>query len=566
MNSQSKSLWVLVSIILFWVVYQYSGTFVYIDGDDATSIAYHVMERNPAMQEPYSPYHGMMDKMLSLLPAQEELVRTVAFGATRLATVLMYILILLLVFKQLHYNNVNLPLSQQAIAAIVLLIAAPELFFFGLVYAPTMIAMCFVLCSHLLLYRLHNWQGITSRQRVWGYVLSIIVFGFGASFRWNVAAYGIIIAASILSMQSDQPLKNKIQSTLGWLFFAGLSSLVMISFSGYGFRDFLAKFETVLYVLNQAGTLSPESNASTLEVLMRTVLTLTPLFTPIFTLVSIAGLVKLIKEKSGLLSIVVAGLLSILPWLRSGVPKFIITALPVLILLFMAGLTMIIDFTKDKSKKRLVYILISIGLLLPWLVGVQIERGGTPWGPGFELKLFDYEETEGTHIKPVFGPGMAFPTPEGIRPLYGYAYVFFREWRSFNENSFEERKLLLDTALQTGSPLVTTSWSPDYYLNDLYARGYRTSDPYDRIIGGGFFTERRFENSQGQTISILYAEVEGEDISVLIEELALTSLSKEFVLTGYPRTMRDLYEAYPNALQKLGPTSVVLDLEKVTNE
>lgn len=566
MSSQSKSLWVLISMFLFWIVYQFSGTFVYIDGDDATSIAYHVMGRDSTMQEPYSPYHGMMDKMLSLLPAKEELVRTVAFGATRLATVLMYILILLLVFKQLRYSNVNLPFSWQAIAATALLFAAPELLFFGLVYAPTMIAMCLVLCSHLLLYWLHYQQDVTSRQQIWGYVLSIVIFGFGVSFRWNVAAYGIIIAASILTMQSDQPLKNRLPNALGWLFFAGLSSFFMINLSGYGFRDFLAKFETVLYVLNQAGTLSPESTASTMEVLMRTALTLTPLFTPIFALLIMLGLAKLIKEKSGLLGIIVAGLLSILPWLRSGVPKFIITALPVLILLFMVGLTMIIEFAKDKNKKNIIYTLICIGLLLPWLVGIQIEREGTAWGPGFQLKSFDYKETEGTDIKPILGPGMAFPTPEGVRPLYGYAYVLFREWKSFNESGTEERKLLVDTALQNSIPLVTTSWSPDYYLNDLYARGYKTSDPYDRIIGDGFFSERRFENLNRQTISILYVEVEGEDVSILIEELALTSPSKEFVLTGYPRTMRDLYEAYPNALQKLGPTSAIIDLKKIITE
>ena len=84
-----NKIWILFVIVLFSVVYQLSGELVYVDGDDATSIAYHLLGRDITQQRPYSPYHGMMDKALSFIPAQENLLRTIAFESTRLANIIM---------------------------------------------------------------------------------------------------------------------------------------------------------------------------------------------------------------------------------------------------------------------------------------------------------------------------------------------------------------------------------------------------------------------------------------------------------------------------------------------
>jgi len=48
----------------------------YIEGDDATSIAYHALGRIESLQPHYAGYQGMMDKVLILLPANEALLRT----------------------------------------------------------------------------------------------------------------------------------------------------------------------------------------------------------------------------------------------------------------------------------------------------------------------------------------------------------------------------------------------------------------------------------------------------------------------------------------------------------
>lgn len=566
-NVFRKYAWVFIVIILFGIVYQISGTFVYVDGDDATSIAYHVMGRVKSMQLPYSPYHGMMDRVLSFLPAQEELVRVTAFGVTRLAAILMMILIFALVYDWLNTSAKHTP-AWHVFVVVITLIAAPEFFYFGLVYAPTFIAMSFILSAHLLLRSLNRRVDATPRQRLVIYGFSLILFGFGAAFRWNTAAYGIVIAADLFLSQSreNSPIRARLGLPIKWGVLALVSSFLMIALSGIGVEAFAGAFETILYVFNQAGTLSPDSEATTVESLLRTVLTLTPLFTPAFALVFVVGVIKLIKERSPLMVVILAGILSILPWIGSGVPKFIITSLPLFVLTFVVGLNEVIGFIDKQRNRSLAYAVLFLALIAPWLIGVRIQREGTAWGPGFELRRFDYVEADGTAIGITFGPGTAFPTPESTRPLFGHAHVLFAEWKRFTLSRADERQKALDTALQLGIPIVTTSWSPDYYLDMLYAMGFQTSDPSDHMDTSSFFLERRYGDAQGKNISVLYHEVDGEDIAEFENYIKQNTTLSKIVLLGYPKTMHAMYSYYPESMEPLGTNSAIVDLGTIRDK
>ncbi len=178
-KSLADKAWILLVIFLFGVIYQFSGAYVYVEGDDAASIAYHLMGRDKAMQLPYSPYHGMMDKLLGVLPAEEEILRTTAFGITRYANILMVILILTLVFDWLRAFGRNFSSSWRAFISITVLLAAPELFYLGLVYSPTLVAMCLVLSAHLILRWSYLAAGTSKRTRLISYIGAVILFGLG---------------------------------------------------------------------------------------------------------------------------------------------------------------------------------------------------------------------------------------------------------------------------------------------------------------------------------------------------------------------------------------------------
>ena len=563
-NASIKHLWIFLPLIAFGLIYTITGTYVYVDGDDASSVAYHVMGRDPSVQPPYSPYHGMMDLALSFLPAQETVVRIAALGITRYANVLMFILVFLLIFDWLQeHKKDNLPGFYLFFPAVTLL-SAPEFFYLGLVYSPTLVAMCFILASHLILRYSYKQTYTNTRNKILLLGLSVILFGLGGAFRWNTSAYALVIAADILTHPAHKTPSSRLISTGLWVGFALPTLWMMISLSGYGLADFIAKFETVLYVMNQAGSLSPDRQASFVETIMRTSLNLTPLFTPVFLLLALIGFILLIKERNLLLIVVLAGILSCLPWIRSGVPKFIITAIPTLVLLLAVGLNGIVEFTKKHPRQKvLVYALIIVSLITPWLIGIRITRENTSWGPGFEIRRFDYQEPDKTSISITLGPGMAFPTPEGPRPLYGHAYILLGGWKTFVEKLAQERQDLIETALRLNAPIVVTSWSPDYYLNNLYNMGFYTSDNYLQTGKSGLFIERKYRNGQGKELSVLYSEMEGVETSVLTDHLMQIADHDRVILVGYARTMRDLYLAYPNTLQAQGTNSALIEMEKI---
>ncbi|MBI5953564.1 MAG: hypothetical protein HY865_18060 [Chloroflexi bacterium] len=562
-----NNIWIVVAFFLFGIVYYFSGTYAYLDGDDAASMAYHTAGRNRALQPPYTPYHGMMDKMLSFLPAQEELVRTVAFGTTRLANILMVVLTLALVFDWLRSERKQHALGWYGITPVLVLLAAPELFYIGLVYAPTFVAMSLILSAHLLLRWSRRNTGMTERGRLFWYVFSAILFGFGVAFRWNTLTYGVIVVVDLLTiLPAATPLSRRLGQAAGWGVLAFVSSFLMINLSGYGINDFIAQAQTALYVINQAGTLSPESAAAPLsEVLMRTGLTLTPLFTPVFVLLILLGLIKLARERNPLVYVILAGFISILPWLRSGVPKFMITSVPLFILAFVAGIDVIADFANRGRNKVPVYALLFVGLLTPWLVGVRVARSGLAWGPGFEKKPYNYQDVSGTSFDITLGAGMAFPTPEGVRPLYGHAYVLLGKWKERVVSRMGEETREIDTALSLDIPVVSTGWCPDWYLIEMYSRGYTTTDPARAFSSDGYFHERKFRDTQGNTFTVLDTEVDGSDITDLVYYMKNTEYQK-VILTGYSKTLRTFYETYPDTMQALGTSSAIIDLEKLRAE
>lgn len=73
--NKRNNLWLILLIAVFGLVYIRAMAFVYVEGDDASSMAYHVMGRNNDLQPVYAAYQGMMDKVLSRLPPQEPLLR-----------------------------------------------------------------------------------------------------------------------------------------------------------------------------------------------------------------------------------------------------------------------------------------------------------------------------------------------------------------------------------------------------------------------------------------------------------------------------------------------------------
>src|SRR5438874_283175 len=118
---------VVIPIYLF--IYCFCLTFQYVEGDDAYSVMYHALGRNPGIQRPYGTYQAMMDVVLRILPPDESIVRHAAIGLHAVFGIIFSMLLIMLI-------RTFLPLPGKSLLLFSLLLpfAVPELIFFGLYY------------------------------------------------------------------------------------------------------------------------------------------------------------------------------------------------------------------------------------------------------------------------------------------------------------------------------------------------------------------------------------------------------------------------------------------------
>jgi hypothetical protein len=553
--------WMFIVAILFGLVYVRSLAFVFVDGDDATSIAYHLLGRNPNLQPTYASYQGMMDVILGLIPADQVLLKYIPLGITSASAVLMAILLLTLVFEWsgLGYR----PAIYYVLVSAAVLLSVPEFFYFGLVFMPTMVAMCLVLVAHLLLRRGCD-PRVGANYRILLVAVSLVAFGFGVSFRWNIGAYAgvVVVDMWVNGLQREKSLSKRLLLGLGWGVLALVASVVMIKLSGYGIAGLVDSFPTIQRMFNQAGAHSLNSQVGWGEILLHFSLATASELTPAFVLFAVLGFMILVYRRDRVWMVVAVGLLGILPWLRTGGLKYLIVSLPGLVYCYVVGFTSLLDHLNQNRFRLYQYLAIIFLIGIPWVVGVHITRAGSAWGPAFELRPPDADANPADlQMEFVFDSGAAFPVPGGFRPLYGHAYVLFGgDWKNLAVSMDMERRAALDSAISLDVPLVVTAWSPDYYLNYLYALGFTTSDAADRPGEDVIFYERRFRNPDGRQLTLLYSEVEGDELLDVVQHLnSLLATQSQVVLVGYSSSMRMLYEQNPNALTVLGPTSAILD-------
>jgi hypothetical protein len=540
-----------------------SLTFVYVEGDDAASVAYHLLGRDRDLQPPFAPYHGMMDLALSILPAQEATLRIASLFTTSLATIGMTILLLALVFDWIG----ELSASQKWLLAATLMAASPELLYLGLVYSPTSVAMCFVIGAHLVSRRASRATGLPDIANSGGrmsVLASLLLFGLGVACRWSVVAYGAVIVTDLLigggkhHSRTTQPVWQRTVFCVLWGGLALLSSLLAIAASGYGPKDIMGVSGDVNYYLQETGS----QVTSGLWMVLEMGANLLSLVTPAFLAVGVVGFLVLLRRRNPLVVVVLVGLAGVIPWMPCGVPKLLMTAVPAMVLCVVLG-SLALWFEIKQIRLRLaVRLAISLLLLGPWLIGIRIAKEGSAWGPGFEIRPYDRNEPEGVSVTATLGPGAAYETFEGPRPMFGHAFVLLGgDWTELVSGLAEDRHRVVEQAISMKVPVLMAKWSPSYVVNELAAMGFTTSDPQDCALStNDRFTERHFTREDGQEVILLYREIKGEGTISDMREVA--SLDAEtLILHGYPRVVRHLYELVPEALAKLGPTSAILDLD-----
>ena len=138
--------------------------------DDGTTLAYHLLGRNPAIQPPYSAYDSMCDRILSFFTPDYHTLFSVMVGATLVASFFM-----LFFLTGISASMLSASRERMGLYILLFLLAAPEIIYLSMSFKSNIIGFAFILAAHYL--------AIKNRalRRNSSFILSVVFFGFGAA-------------------------------------------------------------------------------------------------------------------------------------------------------------------------------------------------------------------------------------------------------------------------------------------------------------------------------------------------------------------------------------------------
>lgn len=413
----------------------------YVEGDDATTILYHLMGRDTDKQMYYGAYHSGFDFFLSFLPADEPvLLKTAVLTSFVFGFLLLYLIYYWI--SNFYIKNER----QSLIFGILLPLIIPELLFLSLLYNPTNVGFTFCLMG-LIGFEYY----LIDRKRYWYFIIPV-VFMIGIPFRWSLLVF-LLIPVSVYFMKISSRIKDFIRDIpfLVLLLIAVIASFLGIYLSGFTLSDI---FKIILW---------GDSFIEDREVsLLSQVAGGLSFFTPALVLLSGLGIWRLFKEPvRGFWIFFAAG---IAPFFVLGFDtslKYLITLLPAVVLLMATGMKQVIN-------NRYALILLTTIILIPWIFGVRIETIKYSWGPGFEALNWKTQNTDVLATKnpdkrtgeqkvsiSLLNGGFAMPTSEGPRPAYGYFQTLFGgDWKTLIKYLEDERLSLVKTAIKDNYPIM----------------------------------------------------------------------------------------------------------------
>lgn len=457
----------------YFAIYVFLSVFtlcyIFIEGDDALTVMYHIMGRNSELQLPYSSYHSMFDSLLSFIDAQNEpLIRGFGIFISFLGGLISLCLIAHIVFLKNGSSHKN-----SFYGLLLLPFIIPEVLFSSLLINPSLISISFLLISHVYLLKF-------LKQKNWVHlVLSVLLFGLGTSFRWSCGFYLFILFGEFILAHSKsfKDALSKIVSVKTVLIFLSyISSVIMFVYvSGYTPIDVYNTFSEGSAYMGQQGFSLLSYGAVAITFL-----------TPALLLLLIVGIYFNLKLK--LYKNTILFLVGLLPYFVIGLYpsyKYMITIIVPLTLLIISGLKII----RCKLGKVLVFCV----MFIPWLIGFQIDSNSA-WGPGFELKNSidsnrginaDFNPDKSININTInfgFKSGMALPTLEGPRPLFGFLYCLSKDWKQLFNDIDLNRNKALNYAIENNLDILQDV--PHAYLTTkIIGMEYMTKHQSNRRVG-----------------------------------------------------------------------------------
>jgi hypothetical protein len=431
----------------------------YVDGDDASTILYHLMGRNTSIQMPYSSYHSGFDFILSFISPNEELLRNFSIIISFAFGGLVLFLTGVVLFKLDVCNPKTLFRYMLLIPFVI-----PEFIFNSGLYNPTNVGFSFILLSTLSLLKYCRNNQIAS------FVISAILFAVGVPFRWSLVFFLPVYLAIFL-------LVNNYKLTIKQLLIFGVFSFISICLSictiyitGYSPADMVKT-----YLLGKEFIENSETSILSLAACGVSYYTL-PFILCLFIGAHAVIKNKVISNKFWLLL-----LLCISPYFVIGFHtsfKYSITLMPILLFLGYFGFEII-------REHRYLPIFLNLSIAFIWFIGIHLDSTTLAYGPGFSNKSIQYKNrtnnrnvdkrVNSSKVNLAFSGGLLMPTPEGPRPLLGYFDVIFGgKWKKYIQEQKKNRLKCLDYCKNKGTELFQDRKTA-YLQCDLYNLNYNST-------------------------------------------------------------------------------------------
>jgi hypothetical protein len=476
----------LVYLLIYILLSLTALNFNYVEGDDASTLLYHLCGRDSKIQEPYAAYNSGFDFILSILQADEKILR---YSSVSLSFLFGFVIMYLL--KVLNFNLINLSHKNTLIFYFAIPFIIPDLLFNSLLINPTNISFSFGLLS------LITFLNYLKRNNFNYAIISVITFGLSISFRWSMLMMAPVFLGVTIYYHHEalRNIKELIQLTIKTIFFVStgvIIGLVLIYVTGYSLNNF---FEIMLW--GRAYNKNAERSFFSMFASSSAFITPSLLFTLLLAIPFL--LKKLLLSDTKTYGLIIFGLLSFIPFTILGVHpnlKYSITLLPFLMVLMTTG------FIYLNTLKYIKTIWV-FSIIMPWVIGINLNLKGSFYGPGFginnintnsDIKITENNVDKRLNIKNFTikkTGGIYMPTPEGPRPLYGYGSVLFGgEWYRQIDILFQERERLMNNIQEYDYKITLfQDRKTAIFQADLYRFGFKTNEPF---IEKGKTTKRLF--------------------------------------------------------------------------
>ena len=165
---------------VFALLFFFTLNLNYVEGDDASTVLYHLCERNSTIQKPYAGYNSGIDFIIKLSGFKtEESIRIFAIFVSFISG--LFILIACKSFLETFFENSDkIQPKTRTLFYFLLPFIVPDILFHSLIINSTNISFVFFLYS--LIYFINF---LKSTKNYWLF-FSVILFAIAIPFRWTM--------------------------------------------------------------------------------------------------------------------------------------------------------------------------------------------------------------------------------------------------------------------------------------------------------------------------------------------------------------------------------------------